>query len=102
MVLLCSQASHCLADLLYRWHSGDLHCEIPAVISNHEKLRSMVEWHNIPFHHVPVTPEKKPDQCRNRVTDQVLRADLVVLARYMQIIPLTLPSLCGQDDQYSP
>lgn len=92
MVLLCSQASHCLADLLYRWHSGDLHCEIPAVISNHEKLRSMVEWHNIPFHHVPVTPENKTGA--NAEIESLIgsyRADLVVLARYMQIIP---PSLC--------
>ena len=54
VVLLASHASHCLADLLYRWHSGELDCDIPCVISNHENLRSMVEWHGIPFHHVIV------------------------------------------------
>lgn len=92
MVLMCSHASHCVADLLHRWHSGDLQCEIPAVISNHEKLRSMVEWHNIPFHHVPVLPENKSEA--NRQVEELIEqydADLVVLARYMQIIP---PQLC--------
>ena len=54
VVILASRASHCLADLLYRWKAGELPCDIPCVISNHENLRSMVEWHGIPFHHVPV------------------------------------------------
>ena len=49
MVLLVSKEDHCLADLLHRWRSGDLECEITSVISNHEDLRSFVEWHGIPF-----------------------------------------------------
>lgn len=92
MVIMASHASHCVADLLHRWHSNDLLCEIPAVISNHEKLRSMVEWHNIPFHYVPVTPDTKLQA--NMEIERLIRhyqADLVVLARYMQIIP---PLLC--------
>ena len=52
MVILASHASHCMADLLHRWKSQDLCCDISAVISNHEKLRDMVEWHGIPFHYV--------------------------------------------------
>ena len=60
VVLMASKQSHCLADLLHRWHSGEMDCEIPCVISNHNDLRDMVEWHNIPYYHVPVTAENKP------------------------------------------
>jgi formyltetrahydrofolate deformylase len=94
VVVMASHASHCLADILYRWHSGELHCDIPCVISNHENLRSMVEWHGIPFHYVPVDPDNKAAAFA-RAEDILARhgADAIVLARYMQIIP---PSLCEQ------
>jgi formyltetrahydrofolate deformylase len=94
VVLLASHASHCLADLLHRWHSGELDCDIPCVISNHENLRSMVEWHGIPFHHVPVPKENK-QEAFDKTSDIVRRheADTLVLARYMQIIP---PALCEE------
>ena len=94
VAVMASHASHCLADILYRWQSGDLPCEIPCVISNHENLRSMVEWHGIPFHHVPVPKDNKAEAF-DQVTDIIERhrADTVVLARYMQIIP---PTLCEQ------
>lgn len=94
VVLLASHASHCLADLLHRWHSKELFYDIPCVISNHENLRDMVEWHGIPFHHVPVDSSNKA-----RSFAEVERlvaeygADVIVLARYMQIIP---PDLCVQ------
>jgi formyltetrahydrofolate deformylase len=92
VVLLASHASHCLADLLHRWHSGELDCEIPCVISNHENLRSMVEWHGIPFHYVPVDKNDK-SVAFAKMNDIIERnqADTIVLARYMQIIP---PQLC--------
>jgi len=92
VVLLASQASHCLADILHRWKSGDLACQIPCVISNHENLRSMVEWHGIPFHYVPVPREDKSEAFA-RVSEIIERhrAETIVLARYMQIIP---PQLC--------
>jgi formyltetrahydrofolate deformylase len=93
VALLASHASHCLADILHRWHSGELFCDIPCVISNHENLRSMVEWHEIPFHHVPVPkdPEGKAAAFA-RVSELVgqQNIDTVVLARYMQIIPEAL------------
>jgi len=92
VVLMASRESHCLADLLYRFHSEELFCEIPCVISNHEKLRSMVEWHGIPYHHVPVDPtDKQPhfDKIEQLIAEY--QADVVVLARYMQILP---PALC--------
>ena len=94
VVVLASHASHCLADILHRWKSGELACQIPCVISNHENLRSMVEWHGIPFHHVPVPKEDK-SAAFAQVDDIIDRhkADTVVLARYMQIIP---PTLCEQ------
>lgn len=94
VVILASQASHCLADILHRWKSGELACQIPCVISNHETLRSMVEWHDIPFHYVPV-PKIDKTSAFATVTGIIMQhqADTVVLARYMQIVP---PTLCEQ------
>jgi len=96
VVLLASHASHCLADLLHRWRSGDLHCDVPCVISNHENLRSMVEWHGIPFFHIPMTTDPA-DKAQGFVRIQQLidehQADTIVLARYMQIIP---PDMCAR------
>lgn len=92
VLLLASHASHCLADLLYRWHSGELDCDIPCVVSNHENLRSMVEWYGIPFHYVPVDKNNKASAFAEM--EEIIQrydADTIVLARYMQIIP---PSLC--------
>lgn len=92
VVLMASKESHCLADILHRWHSNELDAEIVAVIANHDDLRRMVEWHDIPYHHVPVTPDTKPEAFAKveELVDQY-ETDLVVLARYMQILP---PDLC--------
>lgn len=92
VVLMASRESHCLSDLLHRWHSGELDCDITSVISNHNDLRSMVEWHGIAFHHVPVDPADKVPAFAEvtRLIDQQ-QADCIVLARYMQILP---PDLC--------
>ncbi len=94
VVILASHASHCLADLLYRWKSGDLHCAIPCVVSNHENLRSMVEWHGIPFHYVPV-PKTDKEEAFAQIEAIIDRhdADTIVLARFMQIMP---PHLCDK------
>jgi formyltetrahydrofolate deformylase len=83
-----------LADILHRWHSNEFNAEIVAVISNHEDLRRMVEWHDIPYHHVPVSADDK-ESAFEEVTRLVdtYQADLVVLARYMQILP---SQLCEQ------
>ena len=83
-----------MADLLHRWHSKELNAEIVAVISNHDDLRRMVEWHDIPYHHVPVDPKNKTpafDEV-NKLVDSY-QTDLVVLARYMQILPAELCEL---------
>ncbi|MFA7554362.1 MAG: formyltetrahydrofolate deformylase [Spongiibacteraceae bacterium] len=94
VVIFASHASHCLADILHRWHSKELFCDIPCVISNHENLRSMVEWHGIPFHYVPVDKDNK-SVAFDKMNDIIERhdAETIVLARYMQIIP---PNLCRQ------
>lgn len=88
LVLLASKESHCLVDLLHRWHSGELNCDIPCVISNHDDLRSLVEWHGIPFFHVPVDKNNKAEHFQ-RVSQLIAehKADSIVLARYMQILP---------------
>jgi formyltetrahydrofolate deformylase len=92
VAILVSREEHCLADLLYRWRSGDLACDIVAVLSNHETLRPVVEWHGIPFLHVPIDrADKETGFARlGELLDEV-RADVVVLARFMQILP---PELC--------
>ena len=94
VVLMVSKLGHCLADLLWRWRSGELAFDIPMVIANHDDHRSMVEREGIPFHCIPVTPETK-QRAFEKITTlwTEARADLVVLARYMQVIP---PWLCAE------
>ena len=87
VLIMVSKFDHCLNDLLYRWRTGELLVDIPAVVSNHEELRSEVEAHGIPFIHVPVTRDTKAAaeaSILRLVAD--LDVDLVVLARYMQIL----------------
>ena len=87
MAILVSRYDHCLIDLLWRWDAGELDAEIPLVVSNHPDLASRVEIYGIPFHHLPVTKETKAEQ-----ESEILgllsesRIDVVVLARYMQIL----------------
>ncbi len=86
-LLMVSRFGHCLNDLLFRWRSGALNMDIPAVVSNHRDLESLVTSYGIPFHHIPVTAETKPaaEQALREVVDQH-DIDLVVLARYMQVL----------------
>ena len=91
VLILASHSSHCLADLLYRWHSGDLACEVVAVIANHNNHREMVEWYNIPFHYVPVDKGNKAQHFQDVSRWlEYYQAHTIVLARYMQILPETL------------
>ncbi|MBU6952425.1 MULTISPECIES: formyltetrahydrofolate deformylase [unclassified Hahella] len=94
IVLMASKESHCLADLLHRWHAKEMDGEIVGVISNHDDLRRMVEWHDIPYYHVPVDADDKSVAFAEveRLVD-ALDAEVVVLARYMQILP---PELCDR------
>jgi formyltetrahydrofolate deformylase len=87
MAILVSKQGHCLIDLLWRWEAGELDAVIPLVISNHADLAAKVEAHGIAFHHLPVTKALKLEQ--EAAVERLLREhaiDLVVLARYMQIL----------------
>jgi formyltetrahydrofolate deformylase len=86
-LVMVSQAGHCLNDLLYRWSIGSLQIDISAVVSNHRDLEPLAAAYGIPFHHLPVTPETK-EEAEATLLDLVdaLGIDLVVLARYMQIL----------------
>jgi formyltetrahydrofolate deformylase len=87
MAILVSKQGHCLIDLLWRWEAGELDAEIPLVISNHADLASKVEAHSIPFQYLPVTKASKAEQEAKVATLlQDHNIDLVVLARYMQIL----------------
>jgi formyltetrahydrofolate deformylase len=87
MAVMVSKHGHCLIDMLWRWEAGDFEAEIPLVISNHPDLGPLVESHDIAFVHLAVTKESKDEQ-EERV-EVLLREhgiDLVVLARYMQVL----------------
>ena len=87
VLVLVSKLGHCLNDLIFRWRAGSLGAELVAVVSNHEDLRPMAEAAGLPFVHVPVTPATKRE-AEQRLLELVdeHQADLVVLARYMQIL----------------
>ena len=85
LAVFVSRADHGLQELLYRVGSGDLQAEVAAVVSNHPDLEPVARVHGVPFHHVPVTPDTK-DDAEARALELVGDVDLVVLARYMQIV----------------
>lgn len=87
VLLMVSKLEHCLADLLFRWRMGELKMDIVAVASNHATLEPMARQHGLPFHHLPITPETKAQQ-EARILDlfDTSGAELMVLARYMQIL----------------
>ena len=87
VLIMVSRYGHCLNDLLYRTSIGALRIEIPAIVSNHRDLEPLAAHYGIPFHHVPVTPETKP-QAEARLLELIAeeKIELTVLARYMQIL----------------
>lgn len=85
MALLASREPHCLMELLWRWERGELEADISCVISNHPDHREAVERIGLPYHHVPATPENRPEAER-RLLELLAGCDVVVLARYMQIL----------------
>ena len=87
LAIFVSKYDHCLADLLYRHESGELNCEIPLIISNHRDAERLAAFHKIPFHLVPVAEDKKTEAERGQLTLLKQHSiNLVVLARYMQIL----------------
>ncbi len=87
MAVFVSKLDHCLADLLYRYQSGELHCEIPIILSNHEDTRWLAETYGVPYQYVHVERDNKAEAEKMQVA--ILRdvaADFIVLARYMQVL----------------
>jgi formyltetrahydrofolate deformylase len=92
--IMVSKFGHCLNDLLYRYRVGALNIEVAAIVSNHRDFYQLAAAHNIPFHHLPVDVANKVRQ-EGKVAEllEAERIDLVVLARYMQVLS---PDLCGK------
>ncbi|NKB43590.1 MAG: formyltetrahydrofolate deformylase [Alphaproteobacteria bacterium] len=93
-VIAVSKFGHCLNDLLHRVQIGGIPVEVTGVVSNHDTFRDLVEWHEIPFHHLPMTPETKIAQ-EEKLLDVMTstKAEVLALARYMQILS---PDLCAK------
>jgi len=91
VLVLVSKEPHCLADLLHRWRTGELKLDLRGVVSNHEVMREDVERLGVPFHHVPVTADAK-ERAFERIEGifEAEAVDLVVLARFMQVLPAAL------------
>ena len=90
-VIMVSQQGHCLNDLLFRWKSGALPLDVKAIISNHRDFYQLAASYNIPFHHIPVTAATKPEAEAKQL--EIIRsegAELVILARYMQVLSDTM------------
>lgn len=94
MLVLASKEMHCLNDLMYRYRTGGLQVEIPAIISNHKDAEQLASWHGIPFYHFPMEKGKKAEQ-EAQIMEVITREkiELVVLARYMQILSPELSAL---------
>jgi formyltetrahydrofolate deformylase len=91
VLVMVSKIDHCLNDLLYRYRTGSLQIDIAAVVSNHTDLQSLAEWHKLPFVHIPVAENNKPAaeaELRKVIADT--QTELVVLARYMQVLSNSL------------
>jgi formyltetrahydrofolate deformylase len=86
-VLAVSRHGHCLNSMLHRWSTGTLPVEVVAVVSNHQDLRSLTEWHGVPYHYLPVLDGRKAEQ-EQRLIElyEKVDAELLVLARYMQVL----------------
>lgn len=93
-LIMVSKYDHCLVDLLYRHERGELPVDIPVIVSNHEDCRSLAERHGIPFIVIPVAAGTKPEaEARLMELVEEHRIDVIVLARYMQVLS---DSLCSQ------
>ena len=87
VALFCSQYLHCMADLLHRWRTGELVCEIPLIVSNHRAVENLAAFYGVPFEHVPVTAETRAAaEARQVALLEQNEIELVILARYMQIL----------------
>ncbi len=86
LAIFVSKEDHCLMELLWQWRAGELDAEIAMVVSNHPDMRELVESFGIKYHHIPVTADTKAEAERKQMEVVADKADIIVLARYMQII----------------
>ncbi|HKN22305.1 MAG TPA: formyltetrahydrofolate deformylase [Terracidiphilus sp.] len=87
VALFCSQYLHCMADLLHRWRTGELVCEIPLIVSNHREVANLAAFYGVPFSQVSVTPETRiAAEARQLELLERNEIELIILARYMQIL----------------
>jgi formyltetrahydrofolate deformylase len=87
VLIAVSRQGHCLNSILHRWSTGTLPVEVVAVVSNHQDLRSLAEWHGVPYHYQPIIDGRKSDQEKRLIElFEAVDAELLVLARYMQIL----------------
>ena len=91
VLLLASKESHCLTDILHRWHEDELECEIVGIIANHQEMAKFAQWYQLPFHHVDFKTDKPTAFAEMESIIDSYNADTIVLARFMQIFP---DSLC--------
>lgn len=85
-VLAVSKQGHCLNSMLHRWSTGTLPIEVVAVVSNHQEMRSLTEWHGVPYHYFPVLGRKAEQEKRLIELFEKVDGELLVLARYMQVL----------------
>ena len=87
MAIFVSRYEHCLVDLLHRWSIGELDCDIPLIISNHDDCRRLAEYHGIPYHVISVNKDNKQQaEAEQWALLEAAEVDLIVLARYMQVL----------------
>ncbi|HEY4391225.1 MAG TPA: formyltetrahydrofolate deformylase [Paenibacillus sp.] len=86
LAIFVSKEDHCLVELLWQWQAGDLDADISMVVSNHADMKEYVESFGIPYYHIPVTPETKREAEQKQLEIVNGKVDLIVLARYMQIV----------------
>ncbi|MDK8182930.1 formyltetrahydrofolate deformylase [Paenibacillus sp. UMB4589-SE434] len=87
LAIFVSKEDHCLLELIWQWQAGDLDADIAMVVSNHNDMREYVESFGIPYHYIPVTPDTKQEAEQKQLDVVSGQADVIILARYMQIIP---------------
>ncbi|MCU0841979.1 MAG: formyltetrahydrofolate deformylase [Thiobacillaceae bacterium] len=87
LAIFVSKYDHCLADLLYRWHAGELYCDIPLIVSNHPDTHWLAEAYKVPFQHIAVTKDNKAEaEAAQQALLKAHHVDFIVLARYMQVL----------------
>ena len=105
IAIFVSKYDHCLQDLLYRYQSGELRCEIPLIVSNHPDNQRIADFYRVPYFVVPVTKENKREAEQRQIAlVREHKCSLVVLARYMQVLSERVHRCCrlGESHQHSP